>query len=261
VILGSEGIDNDGDGRVNEDSVGGYDPNRNWASNWQPNYIQFGSMDYPFQLPEAKAINDFLMTHPNIAGVQSYHNNGGMILRGPGAEWQGEYPRADVVVYDELGRQGERMLPYYRYLVIWSGLYTVHGGFIDWTNDGLGMLSFSNELWNGSQYFNSPELQTQQRDPISPINSRVAQIFDDKLEFGDRRRLEEFSHPQFGKVEMGGWKKTQGRAAPFHERECHRNMAFSLYQGRDAADEERRDEGGVARQPVIGCGSTSSTRR
>ena len=53
------------------------------------------------------------------------------------------------------------MLPYYRYLVIWSGLYTVHGGFIDWTNDGLGMLSFSNELWNGNQYFNSPELQTQ----------------------------------------------------------------------------------------------------
>ena len=51
-------------------------------------------MDYPFQLPEAKAINDFLMTHPNIAGVQSYHNNGGMILRGPGAEWQGEYPAA-----------------------------------------------------------------------------------------------------------------------------------------------------------------------
>ena len=62
-------------------------------------------------LPEARAINDFLMAHPNIAGVQSYHNNGGMILRGPGAEWQGEYPRADVSVYDELGRQGERMLP------------------------------------------------------------------------------------------------------------------------------------------------------
>ena len=95
-------------------------------------------MDYPFQLPEARAVNDFLMAHPNIAGVQSYHNNGGMILRGPGAEQTGEYPRADVRVYDELGQNGERMLPFYRYLVIWSGLYTVHGGFIDWTNDGLG---------------------------------------------------------------------------------------------------------------------------
>ena len=26
--------------------------NRNWASDWQPNYIQCGSLDYPFQLPE-----------------------------------------------------------------------------------------------------------------------------------------------------------------------------------------------------------------
>jgi hypothetical protein len=234
VMLGSEGLDNDGDGRVNEDPVGGYDGNRNWASNWQPNYVQFGSMDYPFQLPEARAVNDFLMAHPNIAGVQSYHNNGGMILRGPGAEWQGEYPRADVSVYDELGRQGERMLPYYRYLVIWSGLYTVHGGFIDWTNDGLGMLSFSNELWNGGQYFNSPALVEQQRNPESPIAARTADLyFDDFLEFGDQYiEWAPYDHPQFGKIEMGGWKKTQGRIPPrfMNEELCHRNMAFSLYQ-------------------------------
>jgi hypothetical protein len=254
ILLGSEGIDNDGDGLVNEDPVGGYDGNRNWASNWQPNYIQNGSMDYPFQLPEAKAVNDFLMTHPNIAGVQSFHNSGGMILRGPGAEWQGEYPRNDVVVYDELGRQGERMLPYYRYLVIWSGLYTVHGGFIDWTNDGLGMLSFSNELWNGGQYFNSPALQTQQQDPNSPINSRVAQyFFDDMLEFGDQHvEWKEFDHPQFGKVEMGGWKKTQGRVPPrfMNEELCHRNMAFTLYQ----ADEMPQMKGGETKAEAIGGG-------
>ena len=254
ILLGSEGLDNDGDGRVNEDPVGGYDGNRNWASNWQPEYIQGGAMDYPFQLPEAKAVNDFLMAHPNIAGVQSYHNNGGMILRGPGAEWQGEYPRPDVAVYDELGRQGERMLPYYRYLVIWSGLYTVHGGFIDWTNDGLGMLSFSNELWNGGQYFNSPALVEQQRDPNSPINNRVAQYyFDDYLEFGDQYiEWKAFDHPQFGKVEMGGWKKTQGRVPPrfMNEELCHRNMAFSLYQ----ADEMPQMTSGEAKVEAIGGG-------
>ncbi|MBM3789893.1 MAG: peptidase M14, partial [Acidobacteria bacterium] len=158
IMLGQEGLDNDGDGRVNEDGPGSYDPNRNYPSDWQPNYIQGGSMDYPFQLPEARAINDFMVAHPNIAGVQSYHNTGGMILRGPGAESSGEYPRADVQMYDELGRNGERILPFYRYIVIWSGLYTVHGGFIDYTNDTLGIISFSNELWSGGQYFTSPEL-------------------------------------------------------------------------------------------------------
>ena len=33
--------------------------------------------------------------------MQSFHNAGGMILRGPGAENYGNYPRADVTVYDE----------------------------------------------------------------------------------------------------------------------------------------------------------------
>jgi hypothetical protein len=248
LMLGQEGVDNDGDGMVNEDGPGSYDPNRNWASDWQPNYIQSGAMDYPFQLPEAKAVNDFLMAHPNIAGLQTYHNSGGMILRGPGAESTGEYPMTDVRAYDELGRNGERILPFYRYLVIWSGLYTVHGGVIDWTNDGLGILSFSNELWSGEQYFTSPELKEQQADPASPIAPSVSRYFFDKyLEFGDEfLEWKPFDHPQFGKVEMGGvWKKYQGRVPPrfMNEELCHRNMAFTLYQ----ADE----------MPLVRVGETS----
>ncbi len=248
ILLGSEGIDDDGDGLVNEDGPGGYDQNRNYGSDWQPEYIQRGAMAYPFQLPEAKAANDFLIAHPNIAGVQTYHNSGGMILRGPGAESTGEYPATDVRFYDELGQQGERILPFYRYIVIWSGLYTVHGGFIDWTNDGLGIISFSNELWSNEQYFTSQALKDQQEDPSSPIARNVSRyFFDDYLEFGDEfLEWKEFDHPQYGKVEMGGtWKKTQGRIPPrfMNEELCHRNMAFTLYQ----ADE----------MPLVKLGETS----
>src|SRR5215207_3259420 len=254
VLLGFEGLDNDGDGLVNEDGPGGYDPNRNWPADWQPNYVQNGSMDYPFQLPEARAVGRFLLSKPNVAGVQSYHNAGGMILRGPGAEAQGEYPVSDARVYDEIGKTGERMLPYYRYLVIWSGLYTVHGGFIDWTNDGLGMLSFSNELWNGGQYFNSPALVEQQQNQNSPIAGQRGQLyFDDYLEFGDQYvEWKAFEHPQFGKVEMGGWKKTQGRVPPrfMNEELCHRNMAFSLFQ----ADEMPQMKMGETKVEAIGGG-------
>jgi hypothetical protein len=126
------------------------------------------------------------------------------------------------------------MLPYYRYLVIWSGLYTVHGGFIDWTADGLGIVSFSNELWNEGQYYNSPALVEQQKNPNSPIAPRVANYWwNDRLEFGDEFiEWKEFDHPQFGKVEIGGWKKTYGRVPPrfMTEELCHRNMAWTLYQ-------------------------------
>jgi len=235
ILLGQEGVDNDGDGMVNEDGPGSYDGNRNWPSDWQPNYVQSGAMDYPFQLPETKAVADFLKAHPNIAGVQSYHNSGGMILRGPGAEAVGEYPATDVRFYDELGRNGERILPFYRYIVLWSGLYTVHGGFIDYTNDGLGIISFSNELWSGDQYFTSPALKDEQADPSSPIAPAQSRYyFDKRLEFGDEFvEWKAFDHPQFGPVEMGGvWKKFQGRVPPrfMNEELCHRNMAFSLYQ-------------------------------
>jgi hypothetical protein len=235
ILLGSEGIDDDGDGRVNEDGPGSYDPNRNWGVDWEPNYIQGGAMEYPFQLPETAAINRFLIAHPNIAGVQAYHNSGGMILRGPGTESAGEYPSSDVRFYDELGKNGERILPFYRYIVIWSGMYTVHGGFIDWTNDGLGMISFSNELWSSRQYYTSPELQEQTKDPNNPISrSTGGYFFDDHLEFGDQFvDWQEFDHPDYGMVEMGGrWKKTRGRLPPrfMNEELCHRNMAFTLYQ-------------------------------
>lgn len=253
ILLGEEGKDDDGDGRVNEDDKGGYDPNRNWPVDWQPNYVQGGAMDFPFQLPEAKAESEFLMAHPNIAGVQAYHNSGGMILRGPGAEALGEYPASDVRAYDEIGRNGERILPFYRYIVLWSGLYTVHGGFIDWTNDGLGIMSFSNELWNSSQYFSSPELLKQREDPNSPISGRASSnFFDDKLEFGDQYvDWKEFDHPVYGKVEMGGeWKKFLGRIPPrfMNEELCHRNMAFSLYQ----ADEMPKMEIGETSVKKIG---------
>jgi hypothetical protein len=155
-----------------------------------------------------------------------------MILRGPGMAWYGDYPPADIRVYDELGENGERILPYYDYLVIWRGLYTVHGGSIDWTNDGLGIVSFSNELWNGGQYFNSPLLQKQEDDPRSPIAGQQGRyFFNDFLEMGDQFvEWAPFEHPQFGTVQMGGWKKLFGRVNPrFMSMELfHRNMAFTL---------------------------------
>ena len=255
VLLGQEGVDHDGDGRVGEDGLGSYDPNRNYPADWQPKYVQSGSMDYPLQLPEAKAVSDFLLAHPNVAGLQTYHNNGGMILRSPGAEQTGEYPASDVRVYDEIGRTGERILPFYRYVVIWSGLYTVHGGVTDWGNDTLGIISLSNELWNTGQYFTSPELKEQQRDPDSPIAPRVANyFFNDYLEFGDElTEWKEFDHPQFGKVEIGGaFKKTFGRVPPrfMNEELCHRNMAFTLFQ----ADEMPRVSMGATKVEKLADG-------
>ena len=221
VLLGQEGLDNDGDGRINEDSAGGYDMNRAWPSMWQPEHVQNGAGPYPLYWPEARAIAGFILAHPNIAGVQSYHNAGGMILRGPGAEAFGEYPRGDVQVYDRLGATGESMLPFYRYMIIWKDLYSVFGGFVNWTYEGLGVFSFTNELWNDAQMTKADANGGQEQE----------HMLNDKLLMGAGFvDWAPFEHPLYGQVEIGGFRKDIGRVPPTFliEEMLHRNALFAL---------------------------------
>ncbi len=104
-MLGQEGIDNDGDGQVNEDGIGGYDPNRDYGFNWEPAYVQQGAGKYPFSYPENQAVRDFGFSHRNITGSQSFHNSGGLILRGPSIQGGGAevYTRADDAVINSIG--------------------------------------------------------------------------------------------------------------------------------------------------------------
>ena len=224
-LLGGEGLDNDGDGQINEDAVGGYDPNRNWPWRWQPLYVQGGADFYPTSLPETRAVIDFALAHPNIAGAQSYHNNGGMILRGPGSP-QDEFRPQDVAVFDQIGRTGERILPGYRYMIVWKDLYIVWGGELDWFYGARGVVTFSNELWTNFKLFEKAETSSNRYD-------RTDYEFDRLLLFGDAFvPWKSFNHPQYGMVEIGGMKKNFGRTEPgfLMQAEAHRNMAFSLYQ-------------------------------
>lgn len=225
-LLGLEGIDNDGDGLVNEDGPEfEYDPNRDWGWNWQPNNIQNGAYKYPFSLPENRAVMEFVMKHPNIAAGQSFHNFGGMILRGPGAaEDVGTYDPADVQVYDVLGKKGEEIIPGYKYLIVYKDLYSVFGGELDWFYGSRGIYTFSNELWTPYQMYNS--------DAARSFNDETTFKFDRYLLFKDAFvEWHPYNHPQFGKIEIGGFKKNFTRMHPgfLLEGDAHRNMAFTVY--------------------------------
>ncbi len=223
-LLGYEGIDNDGDGYINEDGIGGYDPNRDWGFNWQPNFIQSGALKYPFSLPESRAVRDFIMSHNNIAGAQSFHNSGGQMLSPPGAEGdRDKLSRADVAVYEAIGKKGEEIIPDYSFYVLYRDLYTVYGGEIDWTAFGRGIFTFSNELWSAALMYRNKY----KGDPMA-----MAYEFDKSLLFYDSFvEWKEFDHPQFGKIEIGGFKKNSpARLHPgfLLESDAHRNAAFVL---------------------------------
>ena len=222
--LGDEGVDGDGDGRVNEDGWGGYDPNRDWPSDWRTGSEQHGAGPYPCSLPETRAVVDFLTSHPNVAGFQSFHNNGGMILRGPGSQSFGAYPEKDDRVLRAIAARGEEQLPFYRSMVIWRDLYQVYGGEVNFAYEMLGSMSFTNELWNADQYRGRP--------PADKQAARERLRFDDDVELGARYvAWHGFDHPQLGRIEIGGWRKETGRVPPpfMIEELLHRNMAFVLY--------------------------------
>jgi murein tripeptide amidase MpaA len=234
-LLGYEGIDNDGDGDVNEDSPGYYDMNRNWPADWQPAHIQGGAGPYPLCWPETRSIAEFIRARPNIAGVQSYHNAGGMILRGPAhPSRDAQYPRADEEVARSIGEVGTRLIPFYRNYIIYKDLYAVRGGFVNWTYEHLGIFSYTNELWNNAQLLGSPPPPGGSTlENATASRGEEAQLFaNDRLMLGANFvEWHEFDHPTYGPIELGGFVKESQRVPPpfLLEELCHRNTAFVLY--------------------------------
>ncbi len=252
----TEGIDDDADGAIDEDPPGGVNLNRNWPADWQPDHVQAGAGDFPLSWPETRAVAAFLLDHPNVAGVQAFHNAAGMILRGPGhPSRQAAYPRGDDRVAEEIGATGARMIPFYRNLVIHKDLYSVHGGFIGWTYEHLGIFSFTNELWNADQMLGTPAPAGSTGPTIARaagLDREEAQLFaNDKLLFGATfREWKPAKHPTYGDIEIGGFVKQSQRVPPTFmiEELCHRNAAFVLYH----ADQMPRLEFGEVEVKPLG---------
>ncbi len=242
TLLGEEGIDNDGDGQINEDGEGYVDANRTWGFDWAPPYVQSGSGDFPFSGVGVKALAEWMMTKTNIVFVWSYHNNGGMLLRGPSRKGLGEYPQADVAVYDFLGQQGERIIPGYRYLISWKDLYTTYGDSGEWATQTLGAYFYCAEVFQTeSEAFKGASEKAEPRSPREEaarsfmeegISERERLKFSDNVVSGQLYKpWKPFKHPQYGDIEIGGWVKMSSRlGAPFMIKDLvHRNAMAALF--------------------------------
>lgn len=235
--LGQEGIDNDGDGQVNEDGEGYIDGNRDWGMNWQPPYVQRGAGNYPFEGSGTRAIAEWILARPNIIMVFAFHNNGGMYLRGPSFQAAGELPQGDISVYNYLGNTIEKIVPGYEYLISWKDLYSTYGDFTDFTNNMLGSYSFVGELY---------QTETETFDGTYKRTGEEGSGYSGEASDGDRQRLEfndmvtqgelfkdwkPYKHPLYGDVEIGGWVKMSTRLPhPFMLQDLvHRNASTVIF--------------------------------
>jgi hypothetical protein len=249
TILGEEGIDNDGDGRVNEDGEGYVDGNRNWGVNWAPPYVQSGSGDYPFEAAGMRAIAKYLMDRPNVIVVYAFHNAAGMYLRGPSTKAQEPMNPADVGVYDILGRNAEKIVPGYRYLVSWKDLYPTYGDFTDFTDNIVGSYGFVGELFvAASETYREPPKPGAAAAPAAgetDIMGSSNQQERERLKFNDNvaqgelyKPWKAFKHPQFGDIEIGGWVKMSSRLPhPFMLNDlAYRNSSAVLFAAGQTPD-------------------------
>lgn len=252
ILLGYEGIDNDGDGKVNEDSEGYVDPNRNWGYDWMPPYVQAGAGYYPFSGVGLKSLANYISTKPNICMHWAFHNFGGMFLRGPSTKSQKPYHPKDIAVYDYIGHQAERITPAYRYLLSWEDLYSTYGDFSEWmammhgTYGYVGELS-PRELVTFKTYKENNKATLDEEDDeedgglfrTNPERERELLKFNDHVDQGNQfKPWKAFKHPVYGDIEIGGWVKFSSRLpAPFMIKDMvHRNASAVIFSAKHTPD-------------------------
>lgn len=222
-----EGIDNDGDGRINEDGVGGIDMNRNFPRNWERWHLQPGAGNYPLSEPETRAAVEFIDAHRNVTGIVHGHTSGGFVYRLPSASAPSLFPVIDLELIEHLGAEytrttGRPVVPSathpteHRYGTLMSWGYWDHG-IVGWV----------------PEFSPGPEEWATDYDGDGEISEAEEHRFNDE-ELDGRYFVdwEPYTHESLGAVEIGGWlTKFWGQNPPpeFLEAETAKQMPWILY--------------------------------
>jgi hypothetical protein len=225
-FVSTEGIDNDDDGRFNEDGIGGIDMNRNFPGNWAPEYLQPGAGPFPLSEPETYATVKFIDEHANIASIVHGHTSGGFVYRLPSASDPSKFDRTDLGVIEDLGQvytatTGRPVQP--------SATHPTehrYGTLIEWAYQDRGIIGWVPE-------YVPPMSWVTDYDGNGRVTEEEQLRFDDE-KLGGRyfSPWKPFPHPQLGEVEIGGWhRKFWGQNTPpeYLEAECRAQVPWILY--------------------------------
>jgi len=226
----------------------GLDFNRNFPANWQPEVKQQGAGDYPFSESETRALAEFITAHPNICGLHTLHTGMESIIRPPITQTDRQMPQADLSRVREIGDYGVEATGY----VLFSGrtlvddIYEINGDFDTWTYEQLGLIVFTDELWDirargGKDYV---ELNTMNKerdlDGLEAVELAALQWNDEVLGGSGFIDWHPFQHPQLGAVEIGGWQRLlRNNAPPQLLEETGENMTRFLLAHAQAAPQLR----------------------
>jgi murein tripeptide amidase MpaA len=189
----------------------GLDLNRNFPVAWRPEHEQPGAGPYPASEPESHNLVDFIVAHPNLTGVITFHTYSGVLLRPYDDRADDELPAEDLWVFKKIGEKGTAMTGYPNISVYHDFRYhpkqVTTGGFDTWMYDQRGMFAWTVEIWSPMRQAGIKDYKFIDWFREHPLEDdlKLMKWNDEKL--GGKGYVDwyPFEHPQLGSVELGGW--------------------------------------------------------
>jgi murein tripeptide amidase MpaA len=189
----------------------GLDLNRNFPVAWKQENEQRGAGPYPVSEPESRNLVDFIVQHPNLTGVVTFHTYSGLLLRPYDDRADDEFPPEDLWTYKKIGDQGTKMTGYPNVSCYHDFRYhpkqVTTGAFDSWMYDHLGVFSWTVELWSPMRQAGIKDYKYIEWFRDHPLEDDI-KMMKWNIEVLDGKGYVDwyaFNHPQLGKVELGGW--------------------------------------------------------
>ena len=189
----------------------GLDLNRNFPIGWRQENEQPGAGPYPVSEPESRNIVNFIVRHPNLTGVITFHTYSGVLLRPYDDRADDEFPAEDLWTYKKIGEQGTAMTGYPNISCYHEFRYhpktVTTGGFDTWMYDHIGVFAWTVELWSPMQQAGIKDYKYIDWFREHPLEDDLKLMkWNDKV-LGRKGYVDwyAFDHPQLGKLELGGW--------------------------------------------------------
>lgn len=200
------------------------DMNRNFPYLWAQEPQQEGSGAFPLSEPEARAVVEFAVAHPEIFAWVNLHTFGGVFIRPLGDGPDTKMKPLDLAVYRQLEAWAQECTGYPMVSGFHQFLYEpdkpLHGSLSDYAFRERGCISYVTELWDLFAR-TGQERRTPFVDHYSHIDraglERIGRWDTEHNQGRTFRPWRRFEHPQLGPVEVGGLDTREGLSNPPRE--------------------------------------------
>ncbi len=205
--------------------------NRNYPVGWwSQDELRHGQGKYPLSEPEAKAQVDFVLAHPNLSNLITYHTHSGMILR-PYAHRADDGPLyKDLPYLEGIGKMGTAITGY-TFDSSFNGFtpdptQPRQGTFKDWAYVQDGLIAWTIEIW---------KVPGEGRTAFEGLDqAKLLTFIDGKLGGRGFVRWKTFTHPKYGEIEIGGFDQRfliQNPPPQLLQGEIEKLSEFAIVQG------------------------------